>query len=178
MSKKKAKVKGKTKSNDEWAWKPTNVSKPHIMCVIDLSALPLTRKSRLFHWFYWCLGAASIAQLEVSHYTSPTCLNTLRKNLQHWSDSAVLMPPELGCGRPGMSDVSVLSQISGLSFGSILLSPLLFCLLLLLLLSSLFFSANGPFSQPLFQESSAWFFVKKSGGRRGVVWLLLSCWEN
>ena len=52
------------------------------------------------------------------------------------------VPPE---GRPGMSDVSPLSRISGLSFDSTLLSPLLFfCLVLLPFLSYLFLLA-GPF---------------------------------
>ena len=51
-------------------------------------------------------------------------------------------PPE---GRPGMSDVSPLSGIIGLSFDSTLLSPLLFfCLVLLPFLSDLFLPA-GPF---------------------------------
>ena len=49
---------------------------------------------------------------------------------------ATIDPPE---GRPGMSDVSPLSGISGLSFDSTLLSPLLFfCLVLLLFLSIVF----------------------------------------
>ena len=48
-------------------------------------------------------------------------------------------------GRPGMSDVSPLSGISGLSFDSTLLSLLLFfCLVLLPFLSYLFLPA-GPF---------------------------------
>ena len=51
-------------------------------------------------------------------------------------------PPE---GRPGMSDVSPLSGISGLSFDSTLLSPLLFfCLVLLPFLSYRVLPA-GPF---------------------------------
>ena len=53
-----------------------------------------------------------------------------------------LSPPE---GRLGMSDVSPLSGISGLSFDSTLLSPLLFfCLVLLPFLSYRFLPA-GPF---------------------------------
>ena len=53
-----------------------------------------------------------------------------------------ITPPE---GRPGMSDVSPLSGISGLSFDSTLLSPLLFfCLVLLPFLSYRFLPA-GPF---------------------------------
>ena len=49
-------------------------------------------------------------------------------------------------GRPGMSDVTPLSGISGLSFDPTLLSPLLlFCLVLLLFPSYLFLPA-GPFS--------------------------------
>ena len=48
-------------------------------------------------------------------------------------------------GRPGMSDVSPLSRISGLSFDSTLLSPLMFfCLVLLPFLSYRFLPA-GPF---------------------------------
>ena len=35
-----------------------NVLKPHIMFFIDLSAIPLSRKSSLFCQFYHCLGAA------------------------------------------------------------------------------------------------------------------------
>ena len=47
-------------------------------------------------------------------------------------------------GRPGMSDVSPLSGISGLSFDSTLLSPLFFfCLVLLPFLSYRFLPA-GP----------------------------------
>ena len=54
----------------------------------------------------------------------------------------LLLAPE---GRPGMSDVSPLSGISGLSFDSTLLSPLFFfCLVLLPFLSYLFLPA-GPF---------------------------------
>ena len=49
-------------------------------------------------------------------------------------------------GSLGMSDVSFLSGISGLSFDSPFLSPLLFFCLVLLLFLSCHFSANGPFS--------------------------------
>ena len=63
-------------------------------------------------------------------------------------------------GRPGMSDVSPLSGISGLSFDSTLLSPLLFfCLVLLPFLSYLFLPA-GP-SYKLFPKNSSIFFVKR-----------------
>ena len=55
-------------------------------------------------------------------------------------------------GRPGMSDVSPLSGISGLSFDSTLLSPLLFfCLVLLPFLSYCFLPA-GPFFSTFFQK--------------------------
>ena len=61
-------------------------------------------------------------------------------------------PPE---GRPGMSDVSPLSGISGLSFDSTFLSPLLFfCLVLLLFLSYLFFCLLVH-SPELFPENSS-----------------------
>ena len=55
-------------------------------------------------------------------------------------------------GRPGMSDLSFLSGISGLSFDSPFLSPVLLFLLCPLALSVLSFSANGPFS---------WLFSRK-----------------
>ena len=59
-----------------------------------------------------------------------------------------------------MSDVSPLSGISGLSFDSTLLSPLLFfCLVLLPIPSYLFFCLLALSSQ-LFQENSSIFFVK------------------
>ena len=59
-------------------------------------------------------------------------------------------------GRPGMSDVSPLSGISGLSFDSTLLSPVLFfCLVLLPFLSYCFLPA-GPF----FSTFSRKFFNK------------------
>ena len=64
-------------------------------------------------------------------------------------------------GRPGMSDVSPLSGISGLSFDATLLSPpLFFCIVLLLFLSYLFFCllAHSP---ELFPENSSVFFVKR-----------------
>jgi len=60
-----------------------------------------------------------------------------------FSHSAHLLPER----RPGMSDVSLLSGISGLSFDSSFLSPHLlvfFCQVLMLFLSC-HFSANGPF---------------------------------
>ena len=56
----------------------------------------------------------------------------------------VWFPPK---GRPGMSDVTLLSGISGLAFDSPFLSPLFFFLPSPFALSVLsFFSANGPFS--------------------------------
>ena len=60
-----------------------------------------------------------------------------------------------------MSDVSLLFGISGLSFDSNLLSPLLFfCLVLLLFLSYLFFCLLVH-SPELFPEHSSIFFVKR-----------------
>ena len=77
-------------------------------------------------------------------------------------------------GRPGSSDASPLSRISGVSFDSIFLStPLLFCLVLLLILSSCvcfwpsllptfqkflstFFPEIGLFVWPLFCFFSGW----------------------
>ena len=63
-------------------------------------------------------------------------------------------------GRPGMSDVSPLSGISGLSFDSTLLSPLLcFCLVLLPCLSDLFLPA-GPFFLNFFQKILQYFSLR------------------
>ena len=83
------------------------------------------------------------------------------------SELCYVIPPE---GRPGMSDVSPLSGISGLSFDSTLLSPLLFfCLALLPFLSYRFLPA-GPF----FSTFSRKFFniFRKEIGF--FVWLLFS----
>ena len=57
-----------------------------------------------------------------------------------------------------MSDVPLLSGISGLSFDSPFLSPLLFffCLVLLLFLSC-HFSANGPFCSFFLQKTLKYF---------------------
>ena len=82
-------------------------------------------------------------------------------------NSAAVTSPE---GRLGMSDVSPLSGIPGLSFDSTLLSPLLFfCLVLLPFLSDLFLPA-GPF----FWTFSRKFFniFRKEIGF--FVWLLFS----
>ena len=66
-----------------------------------------------------------------------------------------------------MSDVSLLSGISGLSFDSHFLSSLslsfLFCLVLLLFLSGLF-SANGPFSCLFF-----FFFYRKLNNNKTIA---------
>ena len=61
-----------------------------------------------------------------------------------------------------MSDVALLSGISGLSFDSPFLSPLLFfffCLVLLLFLSC-HFSANCPFSRLFFQKTLKYFSLR------------------
>ena len=76
------------------------------------------------------------------------------------SDKSVRMllnPPE---GRPGMSDVSPLSGISGLSFDSTLLSPLLFFCLVLLPFCLIVFCLLA-LSFQLFPENSSIFFVKR-----------------
>ena len=64
-------------------------------------------------------------------------------------------------GRPGMSVVSPLSEISGLSFDSTLLSPLLFFCRDLLLSQSYQFSACWPILLTFSPENSSIFFVKK-----------------
>ena len=62
-------------------------------------------------------------------------------------------------GRLGMSDVTLLSGISGLSFDSHFLPPLWFFCLVLLLFLTCHFSANGPFSC-LFSQKTQTFFVR------------------
>ena len=65
-------------------------------------------------------------------------------------------------GRPGISDISPLSGISGLSFDSTLLIPLMFFSLDLLLFLSYLFCACWPILLNFFPENSSVFFIKKS----------------
>ena len=76
----------------------------------------------------------------------PSSINMGRGMGEYWNHSICLSScPCTPEGRSGMSDVSPLPGISGLSFDSTLLSSLLFfCLVLLLFLSYLFLPA-GPF---------------------------------
>ena len=77
-------------------------------------------------------------------------------------------------GRPGVADVSPLSGISGLSFDSTLLSPLLFlCLVLLLFLSYLLLLHTGPFYFFFFQKKIFKYF-SLSVSCCFIVWLLFS----
>ena len=72
-----------------------------------------------------------------------------------------IFPPPPPEGRPGISDVSPLSGISGLSFDSTLLSPLwLFCLVLLLFLSYLFFPACWSILLNFFQKFFQYFLLR------------------
>ena len=58
-------------------------------------------------------------------------------------------------GKPGISDIFPLSGLSGLSFDSTLLSPLLFfCLVLLLFLSYTFFFLLANFPENFPENSS------------------------
>ena len=70
--------------------------------------------------------------------------------------SAVVYPE----GRLGMSDVSLLSGISGLSFDSPFLSPHFFFCLGFLPFLSCHFSANDLFSWVFFQKTLKYFFIK------------------
>ena len=63
-------------------------------------------------------------------------------------------------GRPGMSDVSPLSGISGLSFDSTLLSPVLFFCLVLFLFLTYFLSTCWSILLNFFQKILPRFFVK------------------
>ena len=68
----------------------------------------------------------------------------IRSNGLYEVINSTVMAPE---GKPGMSDVSPLSQISGLSLDSTLLSPLLFFYLDLFPFLSYLFRPAGPFFQ-------------------------------
>ena len=63
-------------------------------------------------------------------------------------------------GRPGMAVVSPLSEISGLSFDSTLLFPLLFLCLVLLLFRSYLFSACWPILLNFFQKIVQYFLLR------------------
>ena len=80
----------------------------------------------------------------------PPCLISMFSHLVYFLYPCALfvhnIPPLLTPeGRPVMSDVSPLSGISGLSFDSTLLSPLLFFCLVLLPFLSYGFLPTGPF---------------------------------
>ena len=68
-------------------------------------------------------------------------------------------------GKPGMSDITPLSGISGLSIDSPFLSHLLFFWLVLLVFLSCHFSANGPFSWALYGScgTARWLLVGGMG---------------
>ena len=74
-----------------------------------------------------------------------TVLDKFSRTVRHSASIKSSLKTHLSYKQPGMSDVSPLSGISGLSFDSTLLSPLLFfCLVLLPFLSYCFLPA-GPF---------------------------------
>ena len=132
---------------------------PLVLFVISLvfSALPCRRLWRC------CRDAQLILPvflpLLLSHRCHPQSGDWWLFCFQCWQCLRdLLKPPE---GRPGMSDVSPLSGISGLSFDSTLLSPLLFfCLVLLPFLSFIIFFLLA-LSSKLFPENSSIFFVKR-----------------
>ena len=83
----------------------------------------------------------------------------------HYASFYIHCPPK---GRPGMSNVSPLFVISGLSFDSTLLSPhSVFCLALLLFLSYLFFFCLLVHSSELFPENSSKVCVKRQASLCG-----------
>ena len=77
-------------------------------------------------------------------------------------------------GRPGMSDVALLTGISGLSFDSLFQSPLNFCPVLLLFLSC--HSANSPFSW-LFSRKFSRESLRESFLLYGTCWVAWS-WSS
>ena len=100
-------------------------------------------------FFFLCTQDAA-AQLEL--HCSRLCIfhKAVQELVQHECiDEQVywLIPPE---GGPGMSDVSPLSGISGLSFDPTLLSPLVFFCLLPFLFLSCHFSSHWPILLGLF----------------------------
>ena len=98
--------------------------------------------------------------IQVREWHGPSCQHLQEMSSQYlsprWFRSSAKSTPE---GRPGMSDVSPLSEVSGLLFDSTSLSPLLFFCLVLLLFLSYFFCLLVRSSEP-FPENSSIFFVK------------------
>ena len=151
---------------DQWSDNITYTSIPHwAQCQDCLSVSKWVHQNGILHL---CCTALCLFRLHddalMSIYTTELCCGRLCDN-QQWCEwclismfwmascknghitcngfqSGIQWTPE---GRPGMSDVSPLSGISGLSFDSTLLSPLLFFCLVLLLFSCYPFLPAGPF---------------------------------
>ena len=88
-----------------------------------------------------CGGDVAVCLFDIKELSLPTPFYSVLVSVAVFMILSIVSPE----GRPGMSDVSPLSGISGLSFDSTLLSSLLFfCLVLLPFLSYRFLPA-GPF---------------------------------
>ena len=101
---------------------------------------------RLYQYLYKSTPKAVFMLMD--HKAVYSCLHTSAFSLVFY---LARLPPE---EMPGMSDVTPLSGISGLSFYSQLLSPLLFFCLVLLLFLFYHFSVYGSFSWLFSPENS------------------------
>ena len=118
----------------------------HLSTVMLLIRLDLGKLSAVV-WAHW----KRFRRCKVNLQLSWACAVIRVLPLLDLSRVVPVASPE---GRPGMSDVSPPSRISGLSFDSTLLSSLFFLLLLLsspftLSVLSSFFLATGPFAGTL-----------------------------
>ena len=125
-----------------WFWCPLSVD-GHVHALLQLFDTMVTPS---FVWRPWRLCSASVDGHGV--HTRLQLIKTVLflPSFVWWTLASC--PAFLGGtpeGRPGMSDVSLLSGISGLSFDSTLLSPLLFFYLVLLLFLSYLFLPASPF---------------------------------
>ena len=106
-----------------------NEMKIYIYCIKNFPAKPYVVCYWMFYHVSKCIRCVNLMS-DISN-------NGLLSSVEcYWSPKGML----------GMSDATLPSGISGLSFDSPFLSPLLFFCLFLLLFLSCHFSANGPFS--------------------------------
>ena len=107
------------------------------------------------------MGNGAVYVFDINHLSLPTPFYSVLVSISVFMAlSTVFHLPQRPKGRPGMSDVSPLSGISGLSFDFTLLSPLLFFCLVLLLFMSYLFSASWSILLNFFQTILPIFFVR------------------
>ena len=157
----------------QWLYDQNSGRKPSILYSVFFLEALLTWKNRmmnqLFVLHFWLLRFQAVIEQTLdrlsfrkSYWKRWTILPTGRNNVEKLSNSVFIASCQKNCqivvstrqlcqhtapeGSPGMSDVSPLSGISGLSVDPTLLSPVLFfCLVLLSFLSDIFLPAGPSF---------------------------------